>query len=125
VKYNISPVPKPRMTRRDKWNPSKSAKRYFSFKDEIRLLGMHLPASNSHVIFTVKMPKSWPKKKRERMNNQPHTQTPDVDNFCKALMDAVHDQDNFIFDIRISKYWGFEGAITINGIQETMQTIKK
>lgn len=120
MKYDINPVPKPRMTRKDKWNPSKGAKRYFSFKDEIRLLKVHLPASYSHVIFIIKMPKSWSKKKKNQMDSQPHTQTPDVDNLCKALMDAVYDQDNLVFDIRISKYWGFEGAIIINNIQNTI-----
>jgi Holliday junction resolvase RusA-like endonuclease len=59
------------------------------------------------------MPKSWSKKKREQMHGKPHQQKPDVDNFAKAVLDALFEDDSHIHDIRVSKIWGHTGAIIV------------
>lgn len=37
--YNITPIPKPRMTRSDKWKKRPAVVRYFEYKDKIRAAG--------------------------------------------------------------------------------------
>lgn len=128
--YQINPVPKPRMTRQDKWpNPPKGYKgewprpcvqRYRSFKDACRLLGVVVPESSYHVVFVLPMPPSWPKWKREAMNGQPHRQRPDKDNLEKALLDAVYGEDCHVWDGRVSKIWGVEGGFIIRAIDENV-----
>ncbi|MBT0460587.1 RusA family crossover junction endodeoxyribonuclease [Morganella morganii] len=111
--FDITPVPKPRMTKSDKWKKRPETARYWAFKDEVRLRGLTLPECGYHVIFTVPMPKSWSKKKRAAMNGQPHQQRPDKDNFEKALLDAVFGEDCRVWDGRASKLWGESGKITV------------
>jgi Holliday junction resolvase RusA-like endonuclease len=112
--YNITPIPKPRMTRSDKWKKRPAVVRYFEYKDKIREAGIILPESGYHVTFILPMPDSWPKKKKAMMINQPHQQTPDKDNLEKGLLDCIFDQDCRIWDGRITKRWGYEGKIIIN-----------
>lgn len=111
--YPVVPVPKPRMTQRDKWQKRPAVMRYRAFCDEVRALGCDVPESGSHVIFHMPMPKSWSKKKRIEMLGQPHQQKPDIDNLEKALLDAVLKDDSGVWDIRTTKYWSENGSITI------------
>jgi len=84
--YLINPVPKPRMTRADKFRKRPVVCKYWAFKDEVRKAGVKFPPSGATIIFILEMPKSWSKKKKARMAGQPHTQTPDLDNLLKALV---------------------------------------
>ncbi|MBL4759389.1 MAG: RusA family crossover junction endodeoxyribonuclease [Mariprofundaceae bacterium] len=59
------------------------------------------------------MPKSWSKKKRLDMFGEPHMQRPDLDNYCKAILDAIYDEDSHIHKLTISKVWGIDGAIKV------------
>ena len=113
VCYPVLPVPKPRMTRSDKWKKRDCVLRYRAFCDEVRLRGVELPESGSHVIFVLPMPKSWSKKKREIYNGQAHQQKPDKDNLEKALLDALFSDDCHIWDSRVSKVWGETGEIWV------------
>lgn len=113
--FAITPVPKPRMTKRDRRGDKRPAvARYHAFKDECRMLGVMVPECNYHVVFVLPMPRSWPKWKREAMNGTPHQQTPDKDNLEKALLDACYGQDCRVWDGRATKIWGVEGGIIIN-----------
>ena len=111
--YDITPVPKPRMTRRDKWQQRDCVLRYRTFKDLVRYHKVFLPTANCHVTFYIPMPKSWSKKKRKEKNGTLHRQRPDWDNLGKALSDAVYGEDACIADIRITKRWAEKGAIEI------------
>ncbi|MEM7016059.1 MAG: RusA family crossover junction endodeoxyribonuclease [Pseudomonadota bacterium] len=113
--FSITPVPKPRMTQRDKWlTPARPAvAAYRGYCDEITMRHVSLPYSGAHVTFNMPMPVSWTQRKREQMKHQPHQQTPDVDNLLKALLDAVFGQDSVIWDIRATKVWSECGSITI------------
>jgi len=113
MRYPITPVPKPRMTQRDKWHKRGCVVRYWDFKDEVRRLNVKLPAHGAWVTFYLPMPKSWSNKKRDEMYLTPHRQKPDLDNLIKALGDAVYDDDSVIWDIRASKWWELSGAIDI------------
>ena len=112
--YQITPVPKPRQTRSDKWKVRPNVARYRAFCDEVRLRKVTLPESGYHVIFVLPMPKSWSKKKKAEMDGKPHQQTPDKDNLEKALLDALFQDDSHIWDGRVTKRWGQEGQIIID-----------
>jgi Holliday junction resolvase RusA-like endonuclease len=117
IRYPITPVPKPRQTRRDKWlNPPRPAvERYRCFADACRQLNVYLPSSDAAIQFIVPMPKSWSNKKKHAMKGKPHTQRPDISNMLKALEDAVHGEDSHIWHYSgLSKIWGVDGAIKIS-----------
>lgn len=111
--FDITPVPKPRMTQRDKWQKRPAVMRYRAFCDEARLRRIALPESGAEIVFQMPMPKSWSGAKRHRMDGQPHQQKPDVDNLLKALMDALFDDDCKVWSVAVSKVWGESGKITV------------
>ena len=112
MKYNITPVPKPRMTQCDKFTKRNCTSKYWAFKAECRLRKVTVK-NGQHVTFFIPMPKSWTKKKKAEKVGTLHDQKPDVDNLCKALLDAVYDDDSIIGDIRITKLWSEAGSISI------------
>ena len=111
--YSITPVPKPRMVKNDSWRKRPCVQRYWEFKDKVRELGIEVSESDSHVTFVLPMPKSWPKKKRIEMDGKPHRQTPDLDNMCKALLDALFADDSHIHSMSLRKVWGASGEIRV------------
>jgi Holliday junction resolvase RusA-like endonuclease len=118
MEYLIAPVAKPRMTRGDKWRkiPRKPVGKYWAFCRRCQLLKMELPLSNASVTFIVPMAESWSKKKRKQFDGKPHQPKggPDLDNFLKALGDALYKNDSCIWDVHIRKVWGYEGKIIID-----------
>ena len=116
--YDITPIGKPRMTQRDKWQKRPPVLRYRAFCDEVRLNHVSLPESGYHVTFILPMPASWSRKRRAEMCGKPHQQKPDKDNLEKALLDAVFDEDSHVWDGRVTKIWGEKGQIVIRGIFE-------
>ena len=113
TEYDITPVPKPRMTRRDMWQKRPAVQRYWAFKDQVKALGLTVPVSGADVVFVMPMPRSWSKKKRAKMDGQPHQQTPDIDNLLKALLDAIFECDATVYDIGIHKRWGERGKVIV------------
>ena len=112
--YKIIPVPKPRMTQRDKWKKRTPVLKYNAFKDEIRLNKVSIPDSGSHITFVIPMPASWSKKKKREYDGKPHQQRPDKDNLEKALLDAIFTEDCRVWDSRVTKIWGEKGLIIID-----------
>lgn len=113
---SIKPVAKPRLTQRDKWAQRPAVMRYRAFCDELRL--KH-PGHLSEVLlltFYIEMPKSWPKKKQAAMLGSPHQQKPDVDNLSKAVMDALCEDDSYIYALHAEKLWSTESGIDIGEI---------
>lgn len=111
--YHIDPVAKPRQTRSDKWKQRPCVMKYRAFADEVRRQNVKIRESGDYVTFVVSMPKSWSKKKRFSNLGRPHKVRPDIDNFGKALLDALFSSDSHIHDIRLSKVWGERGMIII------------
>jgi len=111
--FEITPVPKPRQTRSSRWKKTAGDERYYAFKDEIRSANVSVPECGYHVLFVLKMPLSWSKKKKNAMRWMPHQQTPDKDNLEKALLDAMFKQDCHVWDGRCSKLWGDKGLIVL------------
>lgn len=112
--YPITPCPKPRMTQSDKWKKRPPVMRYRAFADEVRLRGLTVDESRSHVIFTMPMPKSWSNAKKLQHDGKPHTQKPDIDNLVKALFDALFEDDSHIWRFSAEKQWGQTGSILIH-----------
>ena len=113
--YEITPVPKPRMTQRDKWAKRPAVIRYRDFCDQVRAAGIEVNQQGSEIAFNLPMPVSWSKKKRSEMDGQPHKQKPDLDNLIKALLDAVHKEDCEIWSLSAEKRWSESGSIEVNG----------
>ena len=82
ITINVAPCSKPRMTRADKWKKRQCVTKFFAFRDAIKLSSIHNIALESFDIeFYIQMPKSWSKKKKAKMNGEPHKQRPDLDNY--------------------------------------------
>ena len=112
--YPITPVPKPRMTRSDKWKERACVVRYWEFKDLCRYHKIILPECGVSIAFHLPMPKSWPKKKKQQMDGSPHRQKPDLSNLLKALEDALYHDDSAIWHyFGLKKVWADEGGIEI------------
>lgn len=118
--FDITPVPKPRMTQRDAWAKRPCVLRYYEFKDQLKALAAKerftVPAAGCHVTFYLPRPKSWPKTKKTRFA---HQQKPDIDNLLKAFLDALCDDDSYVYDIRATKLWHTEGRIVVTTLEET------
>ena len=125
--FDIVPFPAPRMTKSDKWktnpnhpDPLKRQRvpvaKYFAFKNKIQsLLGNEKIGLSDEInlIFVLPMADSWSKRKKELMNKTPHKQKPDWDNLAKAFCDSFGIDDSHVWNARISKFWGYRGAIII------------
>lgn len=111
--YNITPVAKPRQTRSDVWKKRPCVMRYRAFADRVRAAGIKIENGGSHIIFVLPMPKSWSKKKKRETTGRAHQQVPDSDNLLKALLDSLFKNDSHIWDIRVTKVWGYGGKIII------------
>ena len=87
--------------------------RYRAFADELRALcaGKVVLWEATHVLFVLEMPKSWSHRKKLAMDGCWHEQKPDIDNLLKAFLDALHEDDAGVADVRATKIWGYEPAI--------------
>ena len=116
IEFNIKPCPKPRMTRADKWKKRPIVLKYWDFCNELKTQANRLnykPGDRVSLIFFIPMAKSWSKKKREQMLCKPHKAKPDIDNLCKAFLDALLDEDSYVYSLTAEKYWANEGSIVV------------
>ena len=109
----VDPIGKPRMTRSDKWKKRNCVMRYRAFCDTVREhTGGYLEdVSGLSIVFHIPMPKSWSIAKKALAFGKPHTQKPDIDNMCKAFMDAILKDDSCVHKLNASKVWASKGAI--------------
>ncbi len=105
------PLGKPRMTRRDTWKERACVIRYRQWCDKIRFVAGWTKKASLVEPTTLRMiayfaiPASWPLQKREAAIGQPHQQKPDIDNICKGVMDALIENDQYIYKLHGQKYW--------------------
>ncbi len=129
--YDIEPVAKPRMTRQDSWPkppprykgqwPRPAVVKYRAFEGRVRIRRLVLPPCGAFITFGISMPKSWPDKKKARMNRTMHEQTPDLSNLIKALEDACYADDRAIWNYAgLQKIWVYQGFIEITESKATM-----
>lgn len=90
-------------------NRRKRYQKYFEFKNnlvaECRRNLLAFPTNNFWIRLYFEMPPSWSKKKKNRMAFSPHVNKPDADNICKAIFDAMFEDDSIVYDYRVSKFW--------------------
>lgn len=113
---DIVPVAKPRMTQADKWKKRPAVMRYRAFCDELRLKLKVLPIPLD-IEFGLPMPESWSVKKRAEMCGTPHMQKCDIDNLCKAVMDAMLSNDSHVWSLHATKRWAIHGYIQIRELE--------
>jgi len=125
VIYKITPTPKPRMSRQDRWPnpppkyrgkewPRPCVRRYRNFENLCAINHVSFPPIGVKIVFVLPMPKGWSKNKKEKMNNRFHQVRPDLSNLLKALEDATYKDDSVICDVHARKIWGHEGQIIID-----------
>jgi len=74
-----------------------------------------------HYTFHFEMPKSWSKKKKDRMHNTPHLQRPDNSNLVKFYEDAfnglIFEDDAQIWNYSCQKKWSDKNQAMIQIIE--------
>jgi Holliday junction resolvase RusA-like endonuclease len=131
MKLFVTPVPKPRMTQKDRWAKRPAVVRYYAFCDELRVawgndtlekppgaLSTTFPVpARLRLIFGIPMPQSWSKRKKALMVGVAHQSRPDVDNLAKAFLDALCEDDSYVWDLHASKVWSDVPYIEIEPLQ--------
>lgn len=115
IRLDVAPVPKPRMTRRDRWSNRPAVTRYWAYRDYIRWHYSHyrgIDIEQSLIVFAIPMPQSWSKRKKENRRGQRHRAKPDLDNLLKGLWDATHkDGDEGLALVVATKVWADTGYV--------------
>ena len=102
------------MTQSDKWKKRPVVVKYWNWKSSLQEYGINFDSGQVDVIFFVPMPKTWTKKKCLEMDGKPHQSRPDIDNYLKALFDAVCSEDSHIYKVTAKKVWSTKGMIELN-----------
>ena len=120
-----APVAKPRMTRRDRWMPSKAVQRYFAWADLVKIMGRSLfkrsPLAAPVVIrarFFLPIPRSCARPERLRRVGAPHVLKPDIKNLIAGLEDALNgiawnDDSQIVGYDECRKYWAHGPGVTV------------
>ena len=125
-----NPVGAVRQTHSDRWKQRPAVLRYRAYCDELRYaarLQNFFLGDRNIMIFTIAMPPSWSKKKKEAMNGKFHAQKPDLDNLEKSCADSlcIEKGDAFIHTNFSTKYWGYEGSVRIYNLRPTKDMSKE
>lgn len=112
----LEPVPAPRMSRSDAWNKRPCVIAYREYQNNLKLFCDKLP-KRLRVVFGLPFPKSYSRKKRDRLIGQPHLLKPDADNLLKGLQDGIYygvtGGDSHIHEVWHSKVWATDGFILV------------
>ena len=117
----IDPYPYTRVLNRGK--PSAAARRYQAFRTECAWKKVWQPTPGDICVFTLAMPKSWSRRKRDELAGEPHEQKPDADNLVKGLIDAVYQEDKGVWGVEGYKFWNYAGSITIIRTEPRFRTL--
>lgn len=117
--FDIQPVPasRPRVTRWSTYYP----KRYTEFREAMEPIVEKIKINPTDSLLRVKidfhvgMPKSWSKKKRNRLDGKYCTNNADLDNYEKAILDSLEGtlfvNDNQIVDMHARKFYSSDPRI--------------
>ena len=109
IKFDITPVGKPTWQPSDRWASRKPRDKYLAYKKHLQLLhnqtDFELP-DKFKVTYFSPIAKSYSKKRKIALHNQPRKTKPDVSNCQKGLEDILlPDGDETIWDVRmITRY---------------------
>ena len=101
------------MTRADKWKKRPAVVAYWDYCNKLKECYTDEFPECVGLVFFIKMPDSWSKKKKSEMNHKPHQSRPDVDNFIKGVFDALCEEDSYIWVVTARKYWSYTGGLEI------------
>jgi Holliday junction resolvase RusA-like endonuclease len=108
----IIPVPKPRMSQRDRFRKRPAVLRYRAYADALRAAGVQLPHACICVCY-LPMPTSWSVQHRRQRNGTAHRVRPDASNLLKAIEDACCANDARLDDSRSIKRWATRGRVLV------------
>jgi Holliday junction resolvase RusA-like endonuclease len=118
--FPVEPCPKPRQTRGDKWKSRPPVIRYRNFQNAMLYYANEFNykvEEELSLTFIIPIPKSYTKKKKQQLLNQPHVIKPDLDNLIKAFKDALCKDDSHVWKYReMQKIWGEDGKIIVHNI---------
>jgi len=124
LKFNLNPVPaaRPRVSRWSTYYP----KKYTQFKKDMLALTSELDVTPTEnlvamgMVFNIKMPTAWPKKKKLEQNGQYCDNNVDLDNYQKAILDSLNGvlylDDRQVVKIMTVKRWSDTPNIKIEMI---------
>ncbi len=125
--WNIDPLGKPRMTRRDRWKKRPVVERFYAFRDQLVLttppnVMERLKDSEKLFAWVVfhKMPKSYSGNKRQKLMGMAMRQKPDVDNVVKAILDSLLTEDKEVHFLWTTQLWSTEGKILVYEIPKSL-----
>lgn len=111
----VTPMGKPRMTKRDKWAKRKCVQNYWRYKDDIcKHLKTHpelLDYLDRDEVVGVSwtaffpFPKSYSKKRKASLSGEFHRIKPDRDNIDKGILDAILKDDSGVAFGSTEKMW--------------------
>ena len=115
-----NPMPKPRMTRADKWKKRPCVVRYRAWADKARLAVKEQigklpdPKKISHIAISAyfQPPKSC------KSRSGAHRQRPDIDNIIKAIFDSLYEDDSAIPSLTATKEWGPQAKTIVTFFSE-------
>lgn len=123
--YPIEPVPKPRMTKGDRWQKNPRGARYRKFKQQVKLLRVKLPLPCKVTFYLPLRPSITENAVGDfGQDGSPHVEeTPDADNLLKALMDALFVKDHAVWSIWPEKRWTEKprGFFTVQHLEEVSE----
>lgn len=116
--FDITPIGKPRMTRRDKWKNTrtKAASKYMAWRNEFEQLisdQNFVLGDGVQVVFLLPFPGTWTKRKCDDMRGMPHQTKPDADNMLKGFIDVCCKTDQKIYEKDVLKFWWDTGKIIV------------
>lgn len=126
--FDVTPVAKPRMTRRDVWKQRPSVMKYRQYCDDLRAEAEkknYKIGNQIGLIFYMPMPDSWSIKKKAKYVGTPHKQRPDDDNLIKAYCDALAEEDSDIWNKHAIKVWSYTGKIEVRFNIKDKEEIKE
>ena len=95
------PVPKPRMTQRDKWATRPCVLRYWDWVNTARAtVGSAVPSAGPvSLVLRFYLPRPV------KVAGDAHIRKPDLDNLCKAMMDACIPRDQRVTRLEATKQY--------------------
>jgi len=112
IPYEVTPASRPRVTKYGTFY----SKNYTAFREvvskwlsEKKVMNKLEGAIKAQVLFYMKTPKSWSKKKTEKAHEKYHISNKDIDNFQKSIFDILqgiyYDDDSQIVSVNAEKRW--------------------
>jgi len=112
LKLQIVPFPKPQNDLDEKINQM-----YKSWKEEIKLLSdvcVWHPRDSVEIEFVIPFPNKMIKKKKAKLNDQPHKEFPDIHDLLSAFFEALNFDEGQVWRfVNIKKVWGENGQIIL------------